>query len=198
MISVIVPIHDMANGPFFLWRCINSILSQTYKNYEIIITKEGLMAKNTNAGIKKAKGDIIKILYMDDYLAHPDSLQRIFENWEGGWLVTGCEHDDGKTRGNPHLPTWNTDIYKGNNTIGSPSVLAFEKELWSGETMYFDENLSWTLDCDLYQRLYKRYGPPTILNDINVVIGLGEHQTTHQLSDQQKQQEVIYTTQKHE
>ncbi len=52
MISIILPIHDMKNGAYFLWRAVNSIMSQTYKDYEIIITKEGRMAENTNAGIK--------------------------------------------------------------------------------------------------------------------------------------------------
>ena len=36
----------MPNKDFFLDRCLKSILEQTYKNYEIIITENGKMAEN--------------------------------------------------------------------------------------------------------------------------------------------------------
>lgn len=192
MISIVLPIHDMSNGAFFLKRAIDSIMVQTYKDYEIVITKEGKMARNTNAGIKKAKGEIVKILFMDDYLAHPNALKEIVDSFKGGWLVTGCEHDDGVNLGKPHLPTWNDEIKTGKNTIGSPSVLAFENR----NPELFDDNLSWMLDVDLYTRLFTRYGKPAILNNINVVIGLHSGQTTHLLSDSDKLLEVNYVINK--
>ena len=127
-ISVIIPIHWMKNWQFFLTRCLESIEKQTFTDYEVIITHYGKMAENTNSGIKKATGDIIKILYVDDYLAHPDSLKNLAENFKGGWLATGCVHNwgDGKFK-DPHLPT--IEGITGNivsNTIGSPSVIAIE------------------------------------------------------------------------
>lgn len=194
MISVVIPYHDMENGAFFLKRAIDSVMSQTYKDYEIVLVKEGKMAPNTNAGILKAKGDIVKILFMDDYLAHPDSLQVIADNFSGGWLVTGCAHDDGEKIFNPHLATWNDEIYTGKNTIGSPSVLAFENK----NPELFDDKLSWALDCDLYTRLFQRYGKPVIIDDVNVVIGIGTHQTTNILSDQEKREEFLYVMKKYE
>lgn len=196
MISVCIPYYDgMENGAFFLKRAIDSVTSQTFKDYEIVLTNEGSMPVNTNAAIKRAKGRIIKILYQDDYLAHKNALFMIEDNfdWDKGWLVTACEHDDGVNRGNKHYPEWNDEIKNGKNTIGSPSVLAFE----NNNPDLFDENLSWTLDCELYTRLYARYGKPVILNDINVVIGLHDGQTTHLLSDKQKSDEVNYLVNKH-
>ena len=95
MISVCIPIHNMKNKDFFLKRALDSIKKQTYKDYEIVITEDGKMAENTNSAIKKAKGDIIKILYMDDYLISEDALQHIADNLKDGWLATGCVHDDG-------------------------------------------------------------------------------------------------------
>ena len=86
-ISVCIPIHWMKNWQFFLGRCLESIEKQTFTDYEIIITKNGNMAKNTNEAIQKATGDIIKILYMDDYLAHPDSLKNIAENFKSRRLA---------------------------------------------------------------------------------------------------------------
>ena len=182
-ISVIIPYYDMPNGAFFLKRCIDSVMSQTYKNYEIILTKDGKMAENTNSAIRRATGDLIKILYQDDYLAHENALKTIVDGFTGHWLVTGCEHDDG-TRGRPHLPEFNKDA----NTIGSPSVLTIK----NGLGVYFNEKLSWTLDLDLYRRLHDKYGEPTILNDFNVVIGIHQGQATNLLSQEQKLKEEKY------
>ncbi len=184
----------MPNGSFFLWRLVQSLMMQSFKDYELVITQEGLMARNTNAAIKKARGEIVKILYMDDYFAHNDSLKLIVDSFkpETQWVVTGCLHDDGESKGNAHLPSYSQDIHTGNNTIGSPSVLAFRRE----ECLYFDENLSWLLDCDLYSRYYETYGLPTILKDLNVVIGIGEHQTTYALSNETKQWEHDYLNNK--
>jgi len=195
MISVVIPIHDMKNGAGFLWRAIRSVTAQTYRNYEIVITERGEMAHNTNAGIRKAKGDIVKILFMDDYLTGEDTLQTIADRFTGGWLVTGCAHDDGHTSDlNPHVPSYNDEIHTGKNTIGSPSVLAFENK----EPLLFDEYMTWLLDCDLYKRLYGRYGPPTIVDEPLVTIGIGEHQMTNTISPGTKLEEANYLKKKYE
>ncbi len=178
----------MENGAFFLWRNINSIMAQSYKDYEIVITKEGKMAENTNAGIEKATGGIIKILYLDDYFSHVDSLQEIVDNFNGGWLVTGCKHDNGTEIAHYHQPSYE-GIPDGRNTIGSPSVLAFANKF---PLDLFNINMSWMLDLELYRRLYKRYGAPTILDTPNVTIGLHKGQTTHLLTDEQKESEKQY------
>src|SRR3990167_5392311 len=179
-ISIIIPYYDMSNGAVFLKRCIDSVMGQTYKNYEIILTKDGKMAENTNSAIKRATGDLIKILYQDDYLAHENALQVIVDGFTGYWTVTGCEHDNG-TRGKPHLPVFD----RKKNTIGSPSVLTMK----NGLDMYFNESMTWVLDLDFYRRMYDKYGEPTILNDINVVIGIHNGQKTNLLTDEEKLKE---------
>lgn len=199
-LSVVIPIHDMPNGEYFLWRAIQSIMYQTFKDFEIVITQEGKMAENTNAGIKKARGDLIKILYLDDYLAHQGSLQEIVDNFksEDQWLVTGCLHQSSEEGileepHSPHYPKYTDDIHTGNNGIGSPSVLTFRRE----GGLLFDEEMSWLLDCDLYKRYYATYGKPKLLNDLNVVIGIGSHQTTHKLSQREKSSEHEYLNNKY-
>ena len=192
-ISVCVPIHPMKNAAFFLRRLIESIEKQTFKDYEIIITSDGKMAENSNSAIRKAKGEIIKILYMDDFLAHSDSLQVIADNFKGGWLATGCLHTDGNSISNPHFPAWSHEVAKGVNTIGSPSVIAME----NNNPPLFDENLSWLLDCELFGRLYEHYGPPTLVNDLNVVMGVGSHQMTNILTNEQKMSEQEYLNKKY-
>ena len=134
-ISCIIPIHDMKGGADFLWRTINRLTEQTCQDYELIITKAGKMAENTNAGIKRAKGEIIKVLYLDDMLASKDSLATILEAFKGGteWLITGCDTN--------LLPYYTHDIQTGNNKLGSPSCLAFRNRF--EDNLLFDENMSY-------------------------------------------------------
>jgi len=193
-ISIVTPVHDMQNRDFFFNRLYRSIASQTFKNFEWIVTENGKgMASNTNEAIRHATGDIVKILFLDDYFATETALQTIAENFKGGWLATACEHDNGKEIFYVHYPIYSQDMVNGNNSIGSPSVIAFENT----KDMFFDESMSWMLDCDLYMRLYARYGYPTFLNDVLVVIGVGEHQMTYLLSDEQKHNEQILMLQKY-
>lgn len=188
-ISCVVPFHWMQNWEFFLNRCLKSIESQTFTDYEIILTKAGSMPVNSNRAIQSAQGEIIKILYMDDYLM-PDALKHIDEEFTGGWLASGCVHDDGTNIIAPHVATFAPGLA---NTIGSPSVVAFE----NNEPLLFDENLSWMLDVDLYQRLYERYGFPTIIPTMDVVIGLHPGQATNLMTEAQKQKEVDYVAKKY-
>jgi hypothetical protein len=194
LVSICVPTHNMENGEYFLNRLKESLREQTYSNWELITTinPNTTMAYNTNNAINKASGEIIKILFMDDFFAHKNSLKTIVENYKGGWLVSGCTHTHGKDRFNEHLATWNENIHQV-NTIGSPSVLTFENK----NPLLFDEKMNWMLDADLYKRLYERYGLPTIIDDINIVIGIGSHQTTNILTQKEKQDEEEYTNKKH-
>lgn len=200
-ISLVIPVHAaMKHGDFFLWRSIQAIMRQTFKDFEIVIVQEGTMPVNTNAGILKARGELIKILYLDDYLAHDNALQEIADNFSDTdqWLVTGCLHQRNEAGyyedpHSPHSPEYTDDIHTGNNRIGSPSVLTIRNE----GHLLFDENLSWLLDADLYKRYYEKYGPPKILDDLNVVIGIGEHQATHLLPDDQKTFEFNYLKEKY-
>jgi len=185
-ISIIVPTSD-GEGKKFLPRCLDSIKVQTYKNYEVIITKEGKVAHNINCGIKKATGDIIKILCDDDYLNGPFSLEELAFAWKGGWLVSGCVHDqgDGNLIGY-HIPGWNDHIHRGFNTIGGLSVVAFENK----DPLLFTENLDWVVDIDFYKRAFIRYGLPRFLVTPNVVIGMGPHQLTNSIPQEQKVKET--------
>lgn len=183
-ISCIIPYYDMPNGAFFLKRAIDSVMSQTYQNYEIVLTKDGKAAKNTNSAIKRATGDLIKILHQDDYLAHNNALQVIADTFKGHWLASGCSHDDGISISRPHYPVFS----RTENTIGAPSVLTIK----NGLDIYFNEDLEWIFDLDFYRRLYDKYGEPTILNDINVIIGIHSGQSTNLLSDEIKRKEEGY------
>lgn len=170
-ISIAIPVYDMPNKQFFLERCLGSIREQTFQDYEIVITEKGGISENTNAAIKESKGELIKILYMDDYFSDKDALKRIVDNFNGHWMINACDN-------NPY-PIWTDDTYTGNNKLGGPSALTIKND----NPLLFDNDLKWVLDCDYYQRMYEKYGEPTILEEVCVNIGVGEHQATLQLSD---------------
>jgi glycosyltransferase involved in cell wall biosynthesis len=205
MISTLIPCYEMDGmGVKFLKHSLDIISRQTYKDFEVIVadnsvdeeikdlcrlypfvrhyynSKRGSSA-NLNFAIGKAKGDIIKILFQDDFLYSNEALEKIAKAFKGGWLVTACEHStDGYTFYRPFYPKYNPLIHLGLNTISSPSVLAFENK----EPLLFDEELVWLMDCDYYKRLHKRYGEPTILNEILAVNRTGAHQVSHTIANQ--------------
>lgn len=217
-LSIAVPTHQVEENYLLFARLLDSLWTQTFQDFEIVVTdnsdddsiknicdyyKTGIhylrnpikgMAQNTNEAIRRSKGKIIKILYMDDYLNHDYALEEVVDNFKGGWLVSGCTHTlTGEDTFDQHHPSYSDDIITGKNTIGSPSVLAFENK----SPLFFDENMTWLLDCDYYYRLHQRYGPPTIIGDVGVVIGLGEHQLTNTMGEERKLQEYEYIKNKY-
>lgn len=198
--SICIPYHDTPRTAFFLSRLLHSLSEQTFTDYEIVLTKEGKMAENTNAAMRKAKGELIKILYMDDYLAHPDALKIISDSFENKdmWLATGCLHqrEDGINYEDPHsahYPEYTQDISTGNNRIGSPSVITLRRK----GMLFFDEHLSFLLDCELYNRYYATYGEPKLVNDLGIVIGIHDGQVSNLMSPREKLQELNYVKKKH-
>ena len=185
-ISIVIPTANV-EGKKYLPRCLESIEMQNYKAHEVIVVEEGKVAHNLNQGIKKATGDIIKILCHDDYLNGEYSLEEIAYTWKGGWTVSGCIHDRGDgDLFKVHYPGWNDHIHRGFNTIGGLSVLSFANDEFP---LLFTEGLDWVVDVDFYKRAYQRYGLPRFLVTPNVVIGIGQHQTSVQMSDEQQQKE---------
>lgn len=218
MITVAIPTSFMKNGDALFFRCIESLWNQTFQDFEIVVTdnseddgilnickffKTGItyyrnpikgMAQNTNEAIRRSRGELIKILYMDDFLSHSNSLKKIVNNFQGEWLVTACTHikTGSNYTENIHYPYYSDDIQKGYNTIGSPSVLTIRNK----DLLFFDEKMTWLLDADYYSRMFKKYGEPTVLKDINVIIGLHDGQMTHHIPDAKKLAEHDYLLQK--
>lgn len=201
LISIAIPIYDMPNGQYFLERAIESITTQTFQDYEIIISDdrelqdykiehpkitvvrnidEKGMANNTNNAIDNAKGEFIKILYQDDYLADERALERLAEQLQDKpkWLVTGCAHNENDEVSRIHMPTFQQEY----NDIGSPSVLTIHNSVKER----FNPKLTWVLDLEYYKKLYEKYGEPKFYYDTNVIIGIGQHQVTNLLTTQQK------------
>lgn len=156
------------------------------------------ISTNTNNAILHATGKLIKILFQDDFLYDEKSLEHTvahFDLAKDTWLVSACEHSkDGISFYRSHYPKYNKNVYRGNNTIGSPSVLTIKND----SPLLFDTNLKWLVDCDYYRRCYDVFGPPKILNEITTVIRTGEHQiTTTEADESVRQREYHYMVDKY-
>jgi len=197
LVSIAIPYHDTPETARFLSRLLKSIHEQTYKNIEIVLMKEGRMGQTYNACIKKAKGDIIKLMGMDDYFYEPVSVEKIviaFNKPEVYWLGTGCVHDTDGDLHDPHKPEWNDRLYKGYNTLGGFAVISMRNK----DIPEIDETLDWTVDVDWYWRIYQKHGLPYVIDDMVVAVGIGEHQTTNKLPMEQKRKEWELTSRKYE
>ena len=208
-VSICIPTYEMENATEFLRRNLSSILIQSFKDYEVVISdnsdndeiwdlcqefmdlmvisyyrnSQKGMAINSNNAIDNAKGELVKILFQDDYFYDETSLWTIvrhFTHWTQ-WLVTGCLHSTNGQLFNQHWPFYS----ESENTIGSPSVLTMRREIKER----FDPQYKWVLDLDLYQRLFRKYGKPKVIDKVNVVIGLGSHQETYKLPTEIKLKE---------
>ncbi len=199
-------------GATFLHFNLSKILFQTYDNIEVIISDHskddsilnvcedfsnrgleilhirngnmiGNSSANLNEAIKSAKGDIIKVIFQDDFLYHDQSIEDIVNEYQKDssikWLVTSCCHtENGSTYYNYMDPEYTENILEGNNRISSPSVLSFVN---SGDKLLFDTDFVWLMDCDYYYRMHQKYGDPFYLKSTNVVNRHWEGQLTKTL-----------------
>lgn len=226
-ISVCIPTYEMAGqGVKYLKHSLDILTNQNFKNFNVVISdhslddniektckeyqevlsikylrndkKRGSSSANINNAISNADGDIIKILFQDDFLYSKNSLKEIVDNFDinkDKWLVTSSEHTkDGTSFIKKFNPKYNRFIHLGLNTISSPSVLAFLNK----NPLLFDENLIWLMDVDYYKRCYNKFGKPKIVNKINIVNRLSENQLTNKITKKIKKQEYKYIIKKHE
>lgn len=198
-LSVAIPTCEYNNrGVEFLDDLLRTISIQTFKDFEVVISDHSVNSKieefcdqniydlfiryyrcdvnhgngpyNTNNAIRLCEGEIVKLMFHDDFFYDDESFEKIVLNLNGNedWLLCGCNHtfDDGHSFFNEMYPRWNDNILNGVNTISSPSVLAFKNHLF--DKVQFDVNLKMMMDCDFYYHAKLEYGDPVYLNDILV------------------------------
>ena len=123
MISVIVPVYNVES---YLARCVDSILTQTYQNLEVILVDDGSkdnsgvicddyarrdsrvnvihkenggLSSARNAGIEAAGGEYLAFVDSDDWI-EPDAYERLLSAMQkhAAKLVVGGRYDvDGAT-----------------------------------------------------------------------------------------------------
>jgi hypothetical protein len=177
----------------------------------------GSSSSNLNNCLDKADGKWIKILFQDDFLYGKNALNDLktfidrnfddySENYDengvlmddgfGGWVVTNSEHTmDGVYLVNPFEARWSLDaIYKGHNTISSPSVLTFKNKFKNN--LKFDTNLNWLMDIDYYYQLYLKYNEPKIMKSINVVNRVWHGSISAGVTQDKVDKELLYFQEK--
>ncbi len=208
MISICIPAYEMGGeGARFLSRSLETICLQSFTDYETVVSdhssddkieevcagfpkvryvrysrNRGKSSANLNNAIDHASGDLIKVVFQDDFLAGPGALGRIAERiGNKAWLVHSYWHTDisGGPRFSPYQPyipdkPW--EILR-NNTIGAPTAIVFKRC-----EMRFDQKLRWMMDCEFYYRLLRAFGRPSVVSEPLAVQTLWPGQLTNKLS----------------
>lgn len=210
-VSICIPTYSMHRGIEYLNYSLNIIAQQSYKWIEVVVSDHsvdtaveqlcaqyeqaldivyvkhtsdrGNSSSNLNNSVRNATGDIIKVLFQDDFLISEFSVESHVQSLvtsDARWSITACAHyEEEKGLVDPHYPFFNHDILF-TNTLSSPSTLLIYKDSY----LEFDTNLLWYMDTDVYKRLYDAYGPPSICNTVNVVNRRHPYQITNTLVDE--------------
>lgn len=153
----------------------------------------GKIAPNLNVAMSQCSGEYIKILFQDDFLYGENALMDIKYEIDNSynevkWLVTACCHTrDAEVTYDVMIPFYHDKIYTGHNTISCPSVLTVKNDI---DTLSFNEDLNWVVDCEYYKRCYDKFGLPTIVKNVCTVNRESEIRTTNMISEDEKQREV--------
>lgn len=204
--SICIPAYDMGGrGAEYLGHMLQLLDAQEFRDFEVVVADQSAgpgirtlcsrdwgmpvrhlatghlkrqASANTNAAIDAARGEVVKIIFQDDFPNGRHALARIaqaFEDPQVHWCLTGSEHSrDGATLIRPFVPRYHDRIQFGKNTVSSPSVLAFRR----AGAPRFDENLVWLMDVDFYKRCAKLWGKPAILPEPLVVNRLHDGQVS--------------------
>jgi len=144
MVSVIIP-YNKDRG--FLKYAIQSVELQIYDQWELILSEgPGTLGENVNNGLKKAKGEYIKVLAEDDELTK-DSLKILVDGIQGYDFIYSDAENIGDLPGGwdtrSHDKTVSLDyMLRGNGIHGGTTLYrldriqavgGYDTSLWTGE-----------------------------------------------------------------
>jgi len=228
-VSVVIPCYEYGGkGVRYLSDILRTISQQTLKEVEVIIPdhsvnmdieefcydnifdlniiyfrnedNRGDVASNKNLGMDLAKGEVVKMMYMDDYFYTNDALEKTYntlKNSDKMWLVCGTNHtrDNGKTFDTFIMPRWNDNMLRarGNNTMSGVSVISYKNPMdvrWDSKTIML-------LDVDFYYSLRSKYGDCIYLNECMITQRVNKDALSSTISDEDVQKEFVYCREKH-
>lgn len=200
LISVATCTYECYGKGYILFdKFLRNLKKQTYKEIEIVVSdqskddrikkvakeyekelnikyldfdrKDAGAPANINNALKNCSGELIKILFMDDFFYRDDALEIISKNFKENpdkhWLANGFTHTNEDNTGiyyNFLKPKFARNIFLGNNTLGAPSNITVRKKVID-EDNFLNERLLYCCDCEFYHRLYLKYKHPIYLNE---------------------------------
>jgi glycosyltransferase involved in cell wall biosynthesis len=208
--SICIPAYQRVHS---LKRLLDSIAEQSFRDFEVVVTDDSPSdsvrqlcdqykdqfplhyfknpqalgtPENWNEGIRKSKGEWIKLMHDDDWFSDEDSLEQFADaiqaNPDADFFFSAYCSIHEKTGKEKHMFTsrirlhhihQNPAILLSKNSIGPPSVTAFRN---TGEWFY-DTHLKWLVDIEFYIRFISTkkfcYVHPPLVN-----IGINAQQVT--------------------
>jgi glycosyltransferase involved in cell wall biosynthesis len=175
-VSIVIPIY---NGMPFIVRTIDSVRSQTYPHWELIlcdnVSKDDTvpalkryLGDNWNRSLTYARGDFVKLLPADDILllnCLEIQARLLNEHNDVGFVSSGKEVIDSRGRTYLTLKRLREGRYEWSglgckliravvNLIGEPGGVLFRRELIK-ECGLFDSRYRYLIDLEMYLRFLK-------------------------------------------
>ena len=199
-ISICCPVYTMKDktAERFLVEYFSHLMYQTFKDFDVVISDQSdgdnlkticdtfshvldikyiknssnkkNAANNVNNAVKHATGEIIKLLYMDDFFVDQSALQKIADafdnNPHGKWFISGFTHsNENRTEFfDTRFPWYENKYVNGDNTTGNPSNYAVRNNC----ALEMDDDLLWIVDGEYFYRSYYYHGDPIKLDDVLV------------------------------
>jgi glycosyltransferase involved in cell wall biosynthesis len=182
----------------FLVEYLSHLMYQTFKDFDIVISDQSNgdnlkticdtfshvlnikyikntsnkknAANNVNNAVKHATGEIIKLLYMDDFFVDQSALQKIADAFDNNphskWFISGFTHcnEDRSQYFDTRRPWYGNKYVNGDNTTGNPSNYAVRRDC----AIEMDDDLLWIVDGEYFYRSYYYHGDPIMLEDVLV------------------------------
>lgn len=173
---------------------LSDLLSLIPKVIHVVnrIEKASGPSQNFNNAVRSATSSYVKILCQDDFLINPKHFEEsiiTLKSSNPSWLATGCAHYEDKPKifSREIRPRYRSKLLKGVNTIGSPSVILFERSKF----LPFSEDLDFMYDCEWYVRMFHSFGKPFLSKSIDIGIRIHENQSTNVVSKKLSEEIVI-------
>lgn len=142
MISILIPVY---NGDNYLEESLNSILNQSYKNFEIIIVNDG-STDNTSQILEKFNFSNIKVNNFNNNMGKVAALNRAFQI-ASGEFITFFAHDDIMLK-DSLLMRLNA-LESNKDSIVYTNLLKVDKDLNNPQKVFQNRDIFWEKDYKL-------------------------------------------------
>jgi glycosyltransferase involved in cell wall biosynthesis len=230
LISICIPSYK---NPQLLTRCLKSILDQTYDNLEVIITDDSPnqdvadvvknyedpricyvknleplgSPENWNEGLRRSKGEYIKIMHHDDWFASNDALEKYVSTAiksNADFICSNCynvrpDKKEKHTILGRFQKRWSQNSYLilYANYLGNPSTILFKR--YGNKPVFYDIKSIWYVDVLFYYEFTKIHPKVAYIKDflIDTSAGLDSQVTNSAINAKIGISEFLYVAEKH-